>query len=89
MLHNTLGCPIYPGGPVMIENHSNPKVDATVKKLNEEIAIKQAYIKVEFIKNTLDNNKDLTNPEKYALGYMLDDAQRELALLKTKNKNVM
>lgn len=65
--------------PVFIENHSNPQADAIAAKIKDEISVKQAYVKVEFLQNTLKKHKDLTNPERYTLEYMLRDAQRELA----------
>ncbi len=71
----------YPGcyaQPVFIENHTNPQVKIFTEKVKDEISCKQAHVKVEFLQNTL-NNKDLTNPERYTLEYMLRDAQRELA----------
>lgn len=72
----------YPGcyaRPVFVENHSNPQAKAIAEKIKDEIACKQAHVKVEFLQNTLERNKDLTNSERYTLEYMLKDALRELA----------
>lgn len=69
--------------PTRIENHKNQGTEQLVNKINEEIKCKQAYVRVEFLKNTLErHNNELTQPEKNALNAELSDAQRELALLK-------
>lgn len=73
----------YPGcyaSPVFVEDHSNPQAKAIEEKFKDEIACKQAHVKVQFIQDTLERHKNsLTNPERYTLEYMLKDAQRELA----------
>lgn len=66
------------------KGHLNPQSKAIAEKLNDEISCKQAYVKVEFLQNTLNRHKELTVPEKAALEYMLIDAQRELAQLQQK-----
>lgn len=82
---NSVNYPLY-YTPIFVEDHSNPEVKAIVKKINEELKIKQAYVKVEFIENTL-KNPNLTKPQRFTLEYMLKDAQREFTMLKIQYKN--
>lgn len=77
---NAINCRAY-CSPVMIEDHSNPQADAIVKRVNSEIKINQAEVKVKFLQDTL-NGTDLTKPEKNAIEGMLREAQREFAQLK-------
>lgn len=71
--------------PRFIENHSIPPEAAAIrKKVNEEIQIKQAYVKVEFLENTLAN-QNLTRPERNALECDLNNARREFERLKYGN----
>ena len=78
---------VYPGAypsirPTMIENHTNSEAEQFRNKVNGEIKIKQAYVRMEFLKNTLEHyNNELTIPQKNVLNAELADAQRELALL--------
>lgn len=73
----------YPGcyRPVMVEDHSNPQVTATVKRVNHEIKMNQTEIKVKFLEDTLTGT-DLSKPERTALEGMLREAQREWAEMK-------
>lgn len=79
----------YPGcyRPVFIENHSNPQAKAIAEKINDEIKVKQSYVKVEFLQNTLERHKELTKPERNVLEGMLADAQRELLQLQCQLNN--
>lgn len=63
---------------------SNPQVNPIVEKINDEISYKQAYVKVEFLQNTLDRHKDLTSSERVALEGMLRNSQREMSQLQQK-----
>ncbi len=79
---------VYPGAnpsiyPVMYENHTNPEAEKFREKTLDEIKFKQAYVKVEFLQNTLEKYKnELTKPQQNVLNAELANAQRELALLK-------
>ena len=79
---------VYPGAtqsiyPVMIENHTNPEAEQFRQKINGEIRIKQAYVRLEFLQNTLSYYANtLTQPQKNVLNAEIQNAQRELALLK-------
>ncbi len=81
---NVQNAGFYPGcTPVMIENHSNPEAETFREKVLDEIKTKQAYVKVEFLQNTLEKYKnELTKPQQNVLNAELDNAQRELALLR-------
>lgn len=81
---NVQNAGLYPGcSPVMVENHTNPEAEAFRQKTLDEIAIKQAYVKVEFLQNTLEKYKnELTKPQQNVLNAELDNAQREFALLR-------
>lgn len=79
---------VYPGPnpnsmyPVMYENHTNPEAEQFRKKTLDEIQFKQAYVKVEFLQNTLNKyDKELTQVQKNVLNGELQNAQREFALL--------
>lgn len=78
---NSVNYPQYYPHVMVDEVRPNPQVKLTVQKVNEEIKIKQAYVKVEFLENTL-KNKELSKPERFTLEYMLQDAKREFAQLK-------
>lgn len=73
----------YPGiSPTIIENHTNSEAEQFRNKINDEIKFKQAYVRMEFLKNTLEKyNGNFTQPQKNVLNAELNDAQRELALL--------
>lgn len=79
---------VYPGAnpsiyPVMYENHTNPEAEKFREKTLDEIKTKQAYVKVEFLQNTIEKYKnELTKPQQNVLNAELANAQRELALLK-------
>ena len=81
---NVQNAGFYPGcSPVMIENHTNPEAEAFRQKLYDEIRTKQAYVKVEFLQNTLEKYKnELTMPQQNVLNAELQNAQRDFALLK-------
>lgn len=74
----------YPGcyAPANVGYVAYPQQNPIVAKLNDEISYKQAYVKVEFLQNTLDRHKDLNPAERNAIEIMLRDAQRDLAILK-------
>lgn len=80
---NVQNAGFYPGcAPVMLENHTNPEAEAFRQKMLDEIATKQAYVKVEFIQNTLTKyQNELTKPQQNVLNAELLNAQRELASL--------
>lgn len=72
--------PVY--GPAMVENHTNPEAEAFRQKLKDEINVKQAYVRVEFIQNTLEHYKNsLTQPQMNVLLAELADAQRDFSML--------
>ena len=84
---------VYPGAtqsiyPVMIENHTNPEAEKFREKLYQEIKLNQAEIKVQFLQNTLNAsdthqpNKEMTKVQRNVAEAELQNAQRELALLK-------
>ena len=79
----------YPGFiPAMVENHSNPEAEQFRTKVNNEIKLQQAEIRVQFLQNTLEAsdkhmpNKEMTQVQRNVIVAELQDAQRELALLK-------
>ena len=72
--------PAYPMAPA-------PQVSAEAQqfrqKTNDEISVKQAYVRVEFLQNTLEKyNNELTQEQKNVLTADLQDAQRTFAMLK-------
>lgn len=68
--------------PTMIENHTNSEAEQFRNKLNDEIKVKQAYVRMEFLKNTLEKHgSELTKPQKNVLNAELTDAQRDIVLL--------
>ena len=74
----------YPGcyATANVGGVQNQPANPIVAKLKDEIAYKQAYIKVEFLQNTLERHKELSPSERNAVEGMLRDAQREMASLK-------
>ena len=74
--------------PVMYENHTNPEAEQFRAKVNSEIQLQQAKLRVEFLQNTLkdaDNhvpNKEMTQVQRNVVFAELQDAQRNFALLK-------
>ena len=81
----------YPGcyAPRMLENHSNPQVDSIIKKAEAEMAVKQAYDKVEYLKNTLERDKGLSQAERNAFEVMLKSAQVDFANIKNQYRGVV
>lgn len=84
---------VYPGAnpsiyPVMYENHTNPEAEQFRSKLYQEIKLNQAEVKVQFLQNTLNAsdthqpNKEMTKVQRNVAEAELQNAQRELALLK-------
>ena len=84
---------VYPVGypslyPTMIENHTNPEAEQFRQKVYQELQLQQAELKVQFLQNTLnasDNrqpNKEMTKVQRNVVVAELQNAQRELALLK-------
>lgn len=80
---------VYTNGyPMMVENHTNPETEQFRAKLYSEIQLQQTELKVQFLQNTLnasDNhqpNKEMTMAQRYVVVSELQNAQRELALLK-------
>ena len=74
----------YPGcyATANVGGVQNKTANPNVEKWKEEIAYNTAYIKVEFLQNTLERHKDLSPSERNAIEGMLRDAQREMASLK-------
>ncbi len=74
----------YPGcyATANVGGVSSTQANPIVAKLKDEIAYKQAYVKVEFLQNTLEKHKDMNLAERNAVEGMLRDAQREIAQLK-------
>ena len=83
---------VYPGAnpsiyPMMYENHTNPEAEQFRQKINGEIRIKQAYVRLEFLQNTLSRYANsLTQPQKNVLNAEIQNAQREFDLLKQQSK---
>lgn len=73
----------YPGcQPTMIENHTNPEAEQFRAKINDEIKFKQAYVRMEFLQNTLNKcSNELTQVQKNVLIAELTDAQRTFATI--------
>lgn len=73
----------YPGyGPMMIENHTNPEAEQFRQKMNDEIQFKQAYVRLEFLQNTLSKYaNELTQVQKNVLNAEIQNAQRDLSVL--------
>lgn len=71
--------------PMMQANLANSQAEAIVKKVNDEVAVIQAYQKVQFIQNTLMSH-NLTQLERTALENLLRDAQRDFSILKQQIK---
>lgn len=75
----------YPGCYASaVKQPLNQQANVLVKGLNDEILHKQACVKADFLKHTLDTNKTFTKSERAAVEDMLRDAQRELAQLEQK-----
>jgi len=75
----------YPMAPI-------PQVSAEAQQLrqkaNDEISVKQAYVRVEFLQNTLEKySNELTQEQKNVLTADLQDAQRTYAALKQQLNN--
>lgn len=84
---------VYPGAypgiyPTMYENHTNPEAEQFRAKVNSEIKLQQAGLKVQFLQHTLNDsdnhvpNKEMTQVQRNVVVAELQNAQRELALLK-------
>ena len=73
----------YPGCHQVVANPAVQSEMTSFKdKINDEIQFKQAYVKVDFLKNTLEKHgKELTPVQKNVLMAELQEAQRELANL--------
>lgn len=73
----------YPAyGPMMVENHTNPEAEQFRQKMNDEILCKQAYVRLEFLQNTLSKYAgELTQVQKNVLNAEIQSAQRNFAVI--------
>lgn len=60
----------------------NSETDKFMQKIDDEIRVKQAYVRAEFLRNTLEKcSNELTKSQKDALTTELQNVQRESAML--------
>ena len=73
----------YPAYPMVPTPQVSAEAQQFRQKTNDEISVKQAYVRVEFLQNTLEKyNNELTQEQKNVLTADLLDAQRTFAMLK-------